>query len=328
SIELGAEIHFFEDQLSLDFTYYKSNSINQFFPIAVPPGTGFSTRFINGGNIQNSGVEINVGYKTRDRNSFQWSSNINFTFNRNIVKSLAPSLGVKQFVLVNDINDYSSILKVGGSYGDIYGTALERDEKSGKLMIDTSGIPIRASGLSYLGNPNPKFQMGWSNDFSYKNFTLMILFDGQEGGKAMDLTQQMLDQLGVSKASGVARKNGGVTVNGIVAETDAPINTVSAYNWYQTVGGRGGVTGEYMYDLTNIRLREISLGYSLPKQILKNDFIKNIELSLVVRNVAFLYNKAPFDPDLIYASQNGYNGVMIFNQPTTRNLGFTLNFTF
>ncbi|TAN21704.1 MAG: SusC/RagA family TonB-linked outer membrane protein [Chitinophagaceae bacterium] len=328
SIELGAEVRLFEDQFSLDFTYYKSNSINQFFPIAVPPGTGFSTRFVNAGNIQNSGVEINVGYSTPIGNPFQWKSNINFTLNRNVVKSLASSLGIKQFVLINDINDYSSILTIGGSYGDIYGTALEKDPKTGKLMIDTSGVPIRASGLSFLGNPNPKFQMGWSNDFSYKNFTLRISFDGQDGGKAMDLTEQMLDQLGVSKASGVARERGGVKVNGIVAETGAPINTVSAYNWYQTIGGRGGVTGEYMYDLTNIRLREISIGYLLPKRMLTGNFIKNIELSLVARNIAFLYNKAPFDPDLIYASQNGYNGVMIFNQPSTRNLGFTLNVTF
>lgn len=328
SLEFGADIHLLEDQFILDFAYYKSNSINQFFPVAVPPGTGFSTRFVNGGNIQNSGVEITIGYSTPKGRPFQWSSNINFSTNRNIVKQLAPQFGLNQFLLVNDINGYSSILKVGGSYGDIYGPILQHD-KSGRIMIDTSGVPIRQGGLpSYLGNPNPKFQMGWNNTFGYKNFILSILFDGSDGGKAMDLTEQMLDGLGVSKASGIARENGGVKVNGVVSETGATVTTVDAQKWYTTIGGRGGVTGEYMYNLSNIQLRELSIGYSLPNKMLRDKFIKKVELSLVARNVAFLYNKAPFDPNLIYATQNGYNGVMVFSQPTTRNFGFTLNVTF
>ncbi len=327
SLEFGTEIHLFQDQFSLDFSYYKTNSINQFFSISVPPGTGYSRRFINGGDIQNSGIEITMGYSTLPGRAVKGSSLINFSTNKNVVKKLATDIG--QFVITDDINNYYSILKVGGSYGDLYGQVLKRDE-NGRVLIGVDGRPVVQSGSpSFLGNSNPKFLLGFNNNFSYNNFSLGFLFDGSFGGKVMSLTEQILDGLGVSKASGDARASGGVKVNGVLTGTNTPVTSVDAEKWYRTVGGRARVTGEYMYDATTVRLRELSLGYTLPKTtLLKNGFAKNIRLSLIGRNLVYLYKKAPFDPEIVFSSGNGYSGVDVLSLPATRGFGFNLNVTF
>lgn len=327
SLEFGTEIHLFQDQFSLDFSYYKTNSINQFFSISVPPGTGYGRRFINGGDIQNSGIEITMGYSTLPGRAVKGTSLINFSTNKNVVKKLATDIG--QFVISDDINNYHSILTVGGSYGDLYGQVLKRDE-NGRVLIGVDGKPVVQSGKpSLLGNSNPKFQLGFNNNFSYNNFSLGFLFDGSFGGKVMSLTEQILDGLGVSKASGDARASGGVKVNGVLNGTNTPVTSVDAEKWYRTVGGIQHVTGEYMYDATTVRLRELSLGYTLPKTtLLKNGFVKNIRLSLIGRNLVYLYKKAPFDPEIIFSSGNGYSGVDILSLPATRGFGFNLNVTF
>ena len=163
SLELGTEIRLFQNQFSIDFTYYKANSTNQFFSIAVPPGTGFTRRFINGGDIQNSGVEIMAGYTSLPNKAVRWSSTINYSANKNRIKKLATD--IDEFVLANDINNYSSILKVGGSYGDIYAQVLKRDN-TGRVIINAAGSPVVETGArSLVGNPNPKFKLGWNNNF-------------------------------------------------------------------------------------------------------------------------------------------------------------------
>ena len=326
SLELGTEIHFLQNQLSLDLTYYNANTTNQFFSILVPPGTGYSRRFINGGNIQNSGVEVVLQYTSLPQQALNWRSTVNFTSNKNTVKELAP--GVDQFLITDDINNYSSILKVGGSYGDLYGQVLKRDDK-GRVVIGADGKPVVQGGeRSFIGNSNPKFQLGWNNSFGYKNFSLSFLVDGKFGGKVLSLTEQVLDGAGVSKASGDARENGGVTVDGVLDGTETSVNKVDTHNWYSIVGGRQQTTGEYMYDATAVRLREASLSYSLPNTVLKGGFVKNLRLSVIGRNLVYFYKKAPYDPELSYSTGNGYSGVDIFSLPATRSIGVSLNASF
>ncbi|MGN6493711.1 MAG: SusC/RagA family TonB-linked outer membrane protein [Agriterribacter sp.] len=327
SFEAGAELQLFKNQFNLDFTYYKTNTVNQFFSIAVPPGTGYSQRYINGGDIQNTGFEITAGYTSLPGTRLRWSTTANFSTNRNLIKKLATE--VEQFVITSDINNYYSILKVGGSYGDLFGQVAQRDAK-GRMVIDADGKPVIQQGEpAFVGNSNPKFKLGINNNFSYKNFILSFLVDGSFGGKVMSLSQQMLDGLGVSKASGEARLNGGVKVNGVQEGTeDTEVTLVDPKKYYQTIGGIQRATGEYMYDATTVRLREVTLGYSLPSSVLKNGFFKNARLSLVGRNLIYFYKPAPFDSDIIFSNGNGYSGVEILSLPATRSFGFNLNLTF
>ena len=325
---MGTELSFFHNQFTIDFTYYKTNSTNQFFTILVPPGTGFSSRFINAGDIQNSGVELTLGYSTSPKSTLGWTSLVNFSTNKNTVKSLAT--GIDKFALAADNNFFYSILTPGGSYGDIYGFDLQHDSTSGKIIFQQNGgnfnAVVKTGEPIFLGNPNPKFQLGWSNGFTYKNFTLDFLVDGKFGGKVFSGTERMLDLFGVSKASGDARDNGGLTVNGMLAD-GTPVTKVAAYDWYYT-NAAAKVNALYMYDATSIRIREASIGYTLPNRMFKNGFIKNIRLSLIGRNLAYLYKPAPFDPDIAYSTGNAFAGVDVFNLPATRSFGLNLNVIF
>jgi hypothetical protein len=330
SIELGAELRFLNDQISLDVTVYKTNTINQYFPINVPVGTGFTTRFINGGDIQNKGIEVIAGYNLPSKKDFKWNTTVNFAANRNVVKKLATDIPI--FYLTQDLNNYESRLAVGGSYGDMYGQVLDYDDQ-GRLLVNDDGTPKVKGEKEFVGNPNPKFQLGWSNSFGYKNFSLSFLVDGKFGGKVMSLTNQILDGVGVSKATGDARNNGGVAVNGVYASSGEAVTLLDADKYYHAVGGIQHVTGEYIYDATVVRIREVSLGYSLPKSILKSGFVKTAKLALIGRNLAYLYKKAPFDPETIFANGNGsdgngFSGLEIMSLPATRSFGLSLNLGF
>ena len=130
--------------------------------------------------------------------------------------------------------------------------------------------------------------------------------------------------MGVSAASGEARSQGGVKVNGVNSSGQA-VTTVNAESWYTTIGSRGGILGEYMYSATVVRLREAALGYSW---LFPNSAVKSMKLSLTGRNLIYFYKKAPFDPEVTTSTGNSLSGIDLFNQPATRNVGLNLNVSF
>jgi TonB-linked SusC/RagA family outer membrane protein len=330
STELGTDWRLFNSRLNFSFTYYKTNTLNQYFPIQPVTASLYSTGYVNAGNIQNAGIEFTVGYDViRDR-SFTWNTSVNGAMNRNKVIDVDSKDSINSFILTaNSNNAYESHLTKGGEYGDIYGYTIVKDA-SGRIVFNGDGSaanpykPQQSSTYNFIGNPNPKFQLGWRNDFTYGKWSLGFLVDGKFGGKVLSLTQAILDQYGVSKETGDARKAGGVAVNGIDANGKA-VTTVNAQTWYEAIGGRNGISGEYTYSATVVRLREAALGYTLP---LPNGFFKTVKVSVVGRNLAYFYKKAPFDPELTMSTGNGLSGVDVFNQPATRNMGLTLNATF
>ncbi|HVI43964.1 MAG TPA: SusC/RagA family TonB-linked outer membrane protein [Chitinophaga sp.] len=323
SLELGTEWRFFDNRLSADVTYYKTNTRNQTLQIAASQATLYEGYYINAGNIQNQGVEAVVRYDVLRNGNLKWNTSLNYSVNDNKILELAP--GVDNFTISGASGaNYVSKFKVGGSFGDIYGTVLQRDEQ-GRIKIDDKGNPIKQGGDQvYIGNPNPKWQMGWNNNFSFKDFTLSFLIDGKFGGQVMSVTQSMMDQYGVSAASGAARDAGGVKINGVDPSGNA-VATVDAQKWYSTIGGREAVSGEYMYSATTVRLREVALGYTIP---VKSNAVKLLKVSLTGRNLFYFSKKAPFDPELTMSTGNGMSGVDIFMPPAQRSYGLSLNATF
>lgn len=324
SLEFGTEWHFFENRLSADITYYKTNTKNQTLQIRAPQGSFYDNFFINAGNIQNQGFEAVVRYDVlRDESKLKWNTGLNFSTNKNKIIELSPN--APEFTLSGASgSNYVSKFQVGGSFGDIYGIELKRDAQ-GRIMIDENGNPIKSSDFTFLGNANTRWQLGWNNNLQYKNFNLSFLIDGKFGGKVMSVTQAMLDQYGVSKVSGDARDAGGVPVNGVNPEGHA-ISNVDAQNWYSTIGGREAASGEYMYSATTVRLREVALGYTIP--VKSGSFFNALKLSLTGRNLVYFSKKAPFDPELTLSTANGLSGVDIFMPPATRSYGLSLNATF
>ena len=319
SLEVGLDFRTLNNRLSADLAYYRTNTINQFIRISAPAGSGFSQYLVNAGNVQNSGIEAFISYDVVESNDFNWSMGLNFARNRNEIITLHEALDNGTF-FINDagVNSYAMVIKEGSQFGDIYGRKFERDA-DGNIVVE-GGAPKAAGGaLEYLGNPNPDFLAGLSNTLSYKGVTLKFLIDGRFGGQVMSVTEALLDEVGVSQRSADARDAGGVDVNGSMLDAEA---------YYTTVGGRSGITEAYMYDATNIRLRELSLGYSLPQDAVSGIGLSSARISLVGRNLFFFRNDAPFDPDVTFATGVGFQGVDVFSLPSTRSLGFNLSIGF
>ncbi|MEO6135766.1 MAG: SusC/RagA family TonB-linked outer membrane protein [Ginsengibacter sp.] len=325
SFEYGTDLGLFNNRLTFNLTYYKTNTVNQFYQIIPAISTGYTVGYVNAGDIQNSGLEIRLGLDVIKKTDFVWNSSVNFSTNKNLIKDVDSKDGIDQFLLTAPQQNYESTITKGGSFGDIYGTKLATDAQ-GRVIIGTSGLPSLASSLAngtyfYLGNTNPKFQAGWSNSINFKGLALSFLVSGQFGGHVYSATQSNLDRYGVSKASGDARDAGGVTING-VDPSGNPVTTIDPQKWYNVAGQ---AVGQYIYSATVVRLREASLSYRLP---IKNSFVKSVTVALTGRNLLYFYRKAPSDPELSLSSGNGLSGLDFFGQPSTRNFGFNLNVIF
>ena len=321
SAEIGADLRFIQDRLTVSFTFYKTNTHNQFIQVTPSFSTTFATGYVNAGNIQNKGLEFMVGYDVIKSKSLTWNTSFNGSSNNNKIIDVDSKDNINTLILTGTANNnYESVLSTGGSYGDIWGQTLVRNG-AGQIEMQSTTTPTVSSAFMKIGNPNPKFQLGWNNSFTYKRFLFSFLVDGKFGGSVLSMTQGMLDSYGVSKASGDARDQGGVKINGILAN-HTPVTSVNAQTWYTIVGGRAGVAGEYIYSATVVRLREAALGYNLP---FKTPYIKNLRLSLTARNLLYFSKKAPYDPELTMSTGNGLSGVDTFTQPATRNFGLSLS---
>lgn len=317
SFEFGFDTRFFKDHVALNYTYYKSITQDQLFTIIAPPGSGTQLYYVNGGKISNQGFELNASYRTSVINGFSWETGINTSRNKNKVLELSDKLEGDQVVIsaMSQTKIYQLVVKEGGSYGDMYGTIFKRDG-AGNIVKDANGRPVAEAGQNhYLGNPNPKLMFGWSNTFTYKGLSLKLLVDGRFGGEVASITDALLDQKGLSQRTADARDANYVIVGG---------TTFNPKDFYTIAGGANPIGEQYIYDATNVRLREASLGYTFPK-------IKKVGLitfSIVGRNLFFFVNKAPFDPDSSISAGNGLQGLNAFNMPTTRSIGFNLNLKF
>ena len=327
SVEVGTEWRFFQSRLGFNLTYYRTNTHNQFFKLPALAGDMYAYRYVNAGDIQNRGWELTVDATPVLTPDFTWKTSLNFSSNRNKIKELHEELKELVYGPNSFSSSYAMKLVKGGSIGDIYGKAFVRDAE-GNIVYQTEGdhkgLPaVEGEGNTIkVGNANPRFIMGWNHTFSYKGFSLYFLLDWRYGGKILSQTQAEMDLYGVSQVTALARDRGYVTLEG------QQIDNVKGF-YKNIVGGRAGVTEYYMYDATNLRLREVSLNYTFPKKWMqKTKVLKDLQLAFVARNLCFLYKKAPFDPDLVLSTGNDNQGIEVFGMPTTRSLGFTVKCEF
>lgn len=327
SIEVGTEWRLLNNRLTLDLTWYKSNIKHQFFKdVSIIGGVAAGTKGdISGGDIQNTGVELIVGYKVLTGKQFNWNSGINFTRNKNTIKELFPSeVSVDPTVKYTLDGGALNYLKQGGAFGDIYGTTYKRNA-SGQLIVDANGAPQRDETNTYLGNPNPRWTMGWNNNFSYHKIALNILVDGKFGGKVLSLSEPYYDALGVSRRTADARDAGGITVNNAVTAATGSSwkGTTTAQNYYTAIsgGGKNVIHEAYMYSATAVRLREVSITY---KMVFSGKGFKDITLGVIGSNLFFFKKSAPFDPEQVSGVYPGGVGIDVFGLPAYRSIGFSV----
>ena len=327
SIEIGTERRLFNNELSIEFTYYNTNTHNQLFKYEIPSSSGYSYAYANAGKVNNRGIELKAGFN-QNIGPVKWETTLTYTRNRNEIKELldeyvtdpvtGTTVKAPQEFIVSTAESYRMVLTKGGTMGDIYATHLKQDP-NGYIYVNpmTNGIEIEPNSYVKVGSIDPKYTLGWHNSFSWKGLNLGFLIDARVGGVVVSGTEAMMDQYGVSKSTARDRDNGGAIVNG---------GRMDAKTFYSVAAsGTTGVLSNYVYSATNVRLRELSLSYTLPA--LARERLR-ITLSLIANNVLMLHNEAPFDPELTSNTGTYYQGFDYFMPPSLRSWGFGVKVNF
>lgn len=335
SWEAGFDIRFFNNRLGLDAAWYKTNATRQLLNLPMDPFSGYSSRKVNAGNIQNEGIEISLNGLILDNpKGLSWNSTAQFSLNRNKIIDLYPGVTLYDIKTLDAIQ----IVAVQGSYyGDIYGQTFQRvedknDPNYGKIIVGEDGLPLITTGKSKVGNQSPDWMLGWTNSFSYKGFNLSFLVDFRIGGDLYSATASNLYTRGNAAGTVVNGERQDFIVPNSVVQTPNGYTEnkvpVTHQNYWERIGSTGnyGLPEMYTYDATNIRLRNITLGYDFNKAMLKNTPFQRLRLSATCNNVWMIhYNLPGIDPESVSATNTNATGFENGAAPTSRS--FTFNVT-
>jgi hypothetical protein len=335
-LEAGLELAGFDNRLTFDLGFYKTISSDQIVEVELSKATGASFKYLNGGEIENKGVEVTLGYDIIKNNAFRWNITANWSKNKSIVNSLPEDIDNYQ------INSYqggiSTNATVGQPYGVLRGTGYQF--LNGQRVINGSGYPVAVAD-QVIGDPNPDWNGGIMNSLSYKGLKLSFLIDMSQGGDVYSLDMHYGQGTGISKNTAglndlgnpirdALADGGGVLFEGVQA--DGSTNTVraradyygGAFYWGNSSRQPGQMT---VYDASYVKLREVAITYNLPKTILGNVF-QSAAFSVVGRNLWIISKNVPYaDPEAGLGAGNG-QGYLSGSYPTVRTVGFKLDLNF
>ena len=349
SFEVGLEAKFLKNRVGFDFAWYKTNTVDQILPVAVSTATGYSTKYVNSGEIENKGIELTVNATIVKQEKFQWDMTVNWTRNRNKVISLFD--GVDNLVLGSFQGGITINATVGQPYGTIQGTDFVYDDNGNKIIQDTSMsrpgyYMMSPTSDQVIGNIQPDWNMGIHNKFTYGQWGLSFLIDWQHGGDIFSLDHWYGEGTGLYEFTAEDNdlgnpqrdpivgtypnydpKSGGIIQEGVLPNGD-PNNIringdrYSAYGWARNPNAR------YIYDASYVKLREVVLSYRLKMNKDKKSFIQGATFSFVGSNLWIIHKNLPdADPEAGLSAGNlqGFqSGVM----PSTRNFGININLNF
>ena len=334
SIETGFDLRLLQDRIRLGLTWYQTNTKDQLFATPVPATSGVASIYQNGADVQNRGVELTLGAAVITKGDFSWDIDVNWSKNISKVLEIAEGFDVLSFG--NDFIRNYRLVK-GQPFGEVYAKGWLRNDK-GEVIVQSNGIPSITPGMSVrVANFNPDWLAGISNTFRYKNFSFSALIDFRIGGTFIAFTEAISAGSGIQDYTAIGRDGSllfgrDVFKDEVGVTTEGAINTktCTAEAFWNNVGGRNNPAGEaFIRDATNIRMREMILGYDLPKKLVSKTFLRSARVSLVGRNLFFLLNKGEYiDPEIMIGTDKTYEGESAFPLPTTRTYGVSLNLGF
>lgn len=303
SYDLGAEVKFLDNRIGLDFSIYKRDNTNQILPLSVAATSGYTQAMVNAGNITNNGVELAASFIPVRSNDFNWSINVNLARARTKVVELAD--GLDNYQLPNfavysagaNLSGSSTAFgptvnaRVGEPFGTLIGRAFRRDENGNKL-VGANGAFLFDNNVN-LGSFLPDWSGGVINTMTYKDFTLNFSIDFQQGGKIYSVSQMFNAYSGLGASTvglndkGNPQRNsvadgGGIRADGVLADGSVNQNYVEAIDYHKSLFR---LSEAWLYDASYAKLREVSIGYNLPSDILKKAGIRSVYVALIGRNL-------------------------------------------
>lgn len=323
--EVGLETRMFNNRLSFDFSYYNAKVVDQILPLTLPNSTGASSILTNVGTLRNSGIELGINATPIDTGDFRWDATLNISKNKNEIEKLANGLTE---IVHADYDGNAAVLKsvVGQSMGDLYAHPVATDSQGNKIVDPNGMYKVDPDKLEKFGNVMPKFIGGFLNSFAYKNFTMDISIDYRYGGVVMPTGINWMTSRGLTEESlkymdqehgGLSYYNNGtynvqttansgpngetvyhdgILLDGVQLDGTPNDHVVSQADYYWTVYNWGGPQYSpntryelYIKENSYVKLREVSLGYSLPKEVLNKIGFKKLQLSVFGRNLFYIY---------------------------------------
>ncbi len=333
-VEGGFDFKFFNDLLGANFTYYDRRTKNQIWNVQIPSESGFTTKVVNGGTVQNRGIELTLTATPIRTTSFNWRVALNFSKNKNTVLDLNSTgdniQGIERFVIGTErrTNKVSMVAQKGMSLGTMLGTDYVYDAQGNRTVAANGTYNVTATPV-IIGDANPDFIGGLNNTFSYKNFYLSALVDFQKGGDFFSYTNLYGNKSGMlaETAENGIRENG-VINPGVKADGTANDIVVTARTHFNADGGNR-ISKANLYDGSYIYLREVRMGWHLPDSWAKKIRTQALRITLTGRNLWLIKSNAPnVDPANItnsISNQIGFEGGAL---PPVRSMGANLNITF
>ncbi|WP_222535213.1 SusC/RagA family TonB-linked outer membrane protein [Pedobacter polysacchareus] len=331
-VAFGTEMSFFKNRLTLDATYYTRNTRSVILSVPYSAASGITSVVQNAGKLSTKGFEFMISGTPLKTIDFSWNISLNFTKFKSTVESLAPGV---QNIFLAGFTTPNIRLVAGDEYGQIYGSAYQRNE-AGQLLINSNGLPIASSDVKKIGNPNPDYTAGIFNTFKYKDFSLSFLIDIRKGGDQYSRNIADVQRNGAAKetaefprfeADGLTQtrpyKFEGVYASG--PNAGQPNTTmVRAQDYYGNLGKYVAAEG-YIYDTSWIRLREAALNYRLPQTLLGKSPFRSVELGVFGRNLLLKAKNYPhFDPEQNAFGVSNAQGLEFNSLPNTRTVGVSL----
>jgi len=339
SYEFGADLRFIQNRIGLDVTYYYSKSLDQIVPAPIAGSTGFQQQFLNSGSIENRGWEISLNITPVKTKDWRWDVGINWSTNQSKVLELANGVNT---LFLGGFEDPSISAVVGQPYASIYGTRWLRDPKTGQIVIDDGtlgqeGYPVEDAQVGVIGNNEPDWISGITSTLSWKGLSLYVLFSIRQGGQIWDGTYGALAYFG--RTASTLTRNDSTIFSGVRGYQDASGNIVTEgsntvkvpldQTWYQALPGSGftGPAEQFVEDASYVKLKELSITYSLNPKWLTKTPIASLDISLVGRNLWLSTNYKGVDPETSLTGANHSQGMDYFNMPSTRSYGINLKIT-
>jgi len=343
NLEAGLEASFLNSRFGFDFTWYKTNTIDQILPVSVSAATGYSFKYVNAGEVENKGIEVSAYLTPVSTPNFSWTMNINFARNRNKVLALYGDVQNLLLLPPGGITSLQGGVTVNASIGQPYGIIRGTDYiyTNGQKTVNEQGYYRTSSSTSIIGDPNPDWTGGLNNTFKYKDLSFSFLLDMRQGGDIFSLDQWYgqgtglypetagLNDLGNPTRNTIA-EGGGVILPGVKA--DGSVNDIRVENYDGNVTPYGYPMNPprkgYVYDGSYLKLREVALRYSLPQAFVsKLRPFRSIDLSIIGRNLWIISKNLPYaDPEDALSSGN-LRGYQSGSYPTVRTYGFNVRFT-
>ena len=327
SWETGFEALLFKKRLSLDFTVYQQSTKNQIFELPNDITTGYSRRVVNGGEIENRGIEIAATYSPIKSKDFEWKMIGTWAKNENKVKSLVEGIEGDQMILGQSGTVYQ-IAKVGGSSTALYGEKFVRNE-AGQIIYDAkTGVPLKNGLIEYVGDATPKWRAGFTNEIKFKTLRFSFTLDGQYGGIVYSQTYHKMMEQGKLADSLPGREDGYIIGNGVVLNADGTYspNTTKAdvATYYAEYNRRANVESN-SFEASYLKLRDVSLTFDFPKRLLSKTGLQALSLTVYGRDLFTISDFPLYDPETASLNGNTYvPGVEMGQMPSTATYGVTL----